>query len=174
MKIFVETNRLLLRELLPQDVTGMFELDSDPEVHRYLGDSPVLDKEQIVEVISFIRQQYIDNGIGRWAVVEKATNNFIGWAGLKYVTETINGHTNYYDIGYRIIRKYWGQGFATEAAVASLNYAFETLKADAVYALTDCNNIASGRVLEKAGLKFVEKFELGGVIHHWYKAENAV
>lgn len=126
----IETQRLILREIEFADVEGMFELDSDPEVHKYLGDTPVTDKKQIIEVINFIRRQYIDNGIGRWAVLDKMTNQFMGWAELKFVTETINGHTNYYDLGYRLIRKFWGKGFATEAAIVSLNYAFKELNVD--------------------------------------------
>lgn len=106
MRIFVETDRLILRELLPQDELGMFELDSDPEVHRFLGNQPIKDIERIREVITFVRQQYVDNGIGRWAMVEKHTNQFIGWTGLKLVKEEFNHHINYYDLGYRLIRKF--------------------------------------------------------------------
>ena len=69
MKIFAETERLLLREIQLTDVAGFFELDSDPEVHRYLGSAPVQNNQQIVEAIQFIRNQYINNGIGRWAVI---------------------------------------------------------------------------------------------------------
>src|SRR5690606_25147557 len=119
MEIFVETKRLILREILPTDIDGFFELDADPEVHRYLGNKPVKNKQQVVDVINFIRQQYLDNGIGRWAMIEKETNNFIGWAGLKLEKIKINNHINYYDLGYRLIRKHWGKGFATEGATAS-------------------------------------------------------
>lgn len=94
MKIFAETERLILREILPTDIEGLFELDSDPEVHKYLGNKPVKDKKQIAEIINFIRQQYIDNGIGRWAIIDKETNHFMGWTGLKFVTEEINKHKN--------------------------------------------------------------------------------
>ena len=172
MKIFIETQRLVLREILPTDIAGMLELDSDPEVHRYLGDSPVTDKERIIDVINFIRQQYIDNGVGRWAVIDKATNRFIGWAGLKFVTETINDHTNYYDLGYRIIRKFWNKGFATEAATALLNYAFEKLNIEVVCAWVDCDNIASNKVLKKVGFRFIKKFDLDGIMHNWYEIEK--
>lgn len=172
MKIFIETERLILREIQSADIEGMLELDSDPEVHRYLGDAPVTDRERIAEVINFIRQQYIDNGIGRWAVIDKTTNQFIGWAGLKFVSETINGHTDYYDLGFRIIRKFWNKGFATEASVGLLNYAFKTLNADAVYALVDCDNIASNKVLKKVGLNFKEKFNLDGIMHNWYEIDS--
>lgn len=107
MKIFAETDRFLLRELLPSDIDGMFELDSDPEVHKYLGNNPVNNRAQIIDTINFVRQQYIDYGIGRWAIIDKKTNAFMGWSGLKFVTELTNKHQNYYDPGYRLIRKYW-------------------------------------------------------------------
>jgi [ribosomal protein S5]-alanine N-acetyltransferase len=172
MKIFIETERLFLREILLTDVDGMFELDSDPEVHRYLGNKPVTSKEQIVDVINFIRQQYIDNGIGRWAIIDKKTNNFIGWSGLKFVTDLTNNNKNYYDLGYRLIKKYWGQGIATETAIASLNYAFKELKANEVYAMADCDNDGSNKILKKIGLNFIESFNLDGVEHNWYKIEK--
>ena len=113
MKIFAETERLILREILPTDVEGMYELDSDPEVHKYLGNKPVTSREQTVDVIHFIRQQYVDNGIGRCAIIDKKSNEFIGWTGLKLVTYKTNHHTNYYDLDYRLIKKYWGKGIAT-------------------------------------------------------------
>jgi [ribosomal protein S5]-alanine N-acetyltransferase len=172
MKIFAETERLILREILPIDIDGFFELDSDPEVHRYLGSAPVQSKEQIVDVIQFIRQQYIDNGIGRWAVIDKNTNDFIGWAGLKLITELTNGHVNYYDLGYRLIKRYWGQGIATEAAYASLTYAFDTLQANEVYAMADCENAGSNNVLTKVGLMRWETFVHQGINCYWYKIEK--
>ena len=172
MKIFAETERLILREVLPTDADGFFELDADPEVHRYLPGNPIQNKEQAMETIAFIRQQYIDNGIGRWAIIDKKTNDFIGWAGLKLVTESTNNHINYYDLGYRLIKKYWGQGIATEAAHASLLFAFDTLNANEVYAIADCENAASNKVLTKVGLTFIETFEKQGIKCNWYKIER--
>jgi ribosomal-protein-alanine N-acetyltransferase len=169
MQIIAETERLIIRELLPEDETGMFILDSDPEVHRYLGNDPVKDMEQIRNAISFIRQQYVDNGVGRWAVVEKESGEFIGWTGLKLMRDTVNNHTNYYDFGYRFIKSHWGKGYATETAAPSLRYGFEVLNADAIYAMAEEGNIASGRVLEKAGLQFIEMFDYDAVPHAWYK-----
>lgn len=168
MKIFIETDRLILREMLLTDVDGMFAMESDPEVHKYLGNKPVTSKEQVVAVINFIRQQYIDNGIGRWAVIDKHTNDFIGWAGLKFITEVTNNHQNYYDLGYRLRKKYWMQGIATEAAKASLQYAFEQLKTHEVYAMADCDNIGSNTILKKLGLQFIEKFDFDDIEPNWY------
>lgn len=111
-------------------------------------------------------------GVGRWAIIDKNTNNFIGWTGLELVTELINNHKNYYDLGYRIIRKYWGQGIATETAIASLEYAFEKLKTNEVFARADSENIGSDKVLKKVGLKFIETFDLDGIKHNWYKIDR--
>src|SRR5437868_4194483 len=109
MTIFAETHRIILREITMEDVDDFFELDSDPEVHRYLGTQPVKSNDQITDIIKSVQQQYIDNGIERWAIVDKSTNRFIGWTGLKLVKDLINNHSNYHDLGYRLIRKYWGQ-----------------------------------------------------------------
>jgi len=173
MKIFAETERLLFREILPTDIEGMYELDADPEVHRYLGNKPMATKEQALEMINFIMQQYADYGIGRWAIIDKKTNEFMGWSGLKYVNTEINNHNNFYDLGYRLIRKYWGQGIATESALASLKYAFDKLKATEVCGMAECENIASNKVLRKVGLKFIETFDLNGTKHNWYKIVRA-
>ncbi len=159
MEIFAETERLILREILPSDDKGMFELDSDKEVHKYLGNKPIETIVQSREMIELIRQQYIQNGIGRWAVIEKSSNVFIGWAGLKLNIETRNNHIYYYDVGYRLIKRYWGKGFATEAAIPSLKYGFERLELNEIYGTADINNLASRKILEKIGLKYVETFD---------------
>lgn len=172
MNIFKETERFILREILPTDVDGMFELDSDPDVHRYLGNKPVTDKSQIVDIIQFIRRQYLDNGIGRWAIIDKKTNEFIGWTGLKYVTDLINKHQNYYDLGYRLRKKYWGQGIATETAVASLEYAFESLNLDKVYAAASCENEASNKILRKIGFHLTETFYFEDIRCNWYEMDR--
>jgi RimJ/RimL family protein N-acetyltransferase len=169
MKIFIETDRLILREILPTDEQGLFALDSNPNVHTYLGNNPVDNISQIREVITKIRQQYIDNGIGRWAIIDKVTNDFIGWTGLKFVTETTNNHINFYDLGYRLIEKYWGKGIATETTKATLKYAFEQLNLEEVYGMCDIGNVGSKNVLEKTGLKFIESFDLDGIKHHWFR-----
>jgi [ribosomal protein S5]-alanine N-acetyltransferase len=172
MKIFAETDRFLLREILTTDINGMFELDSDPEVHKCLGNKPLCDKEQAKNAINSIRQQYIDNGIGRWAIIDKATNQFVGWAGLKLVTEDTNNHKNFYDIGYRLIKKYWGQGIATETAIATLEYAFDKLNIDTVYASAHCENEGSNKILKKVGLNFIETFYYQDIKCNWYKIDK--
>lgn len=169
MKIFAETERLILREILPTDVDGMYELDSDPKVHEYLGKDPITDKAQAPETINFIRQQYIDKGIGRWAIIEKTSKNFIGWTGLKLVTEVTNGHVNYYDLGYRLVSEHWGKGYAKESAIASLNYGFEILKLNEIFAIAHLENEPSIRILRKIGLLHLETFSHHNTLHNWYR-----
>ena len=171
-KIFAETDQLILRELLPTDREGMFELDSDPEVHQYLGNTPVLQKEKISDIILFIRQQYADFGIGRWAIIDKHTTEFIGWAGLKFVTDLTNHHQNFYDIGYRLKRKYWGQGIATKAAEITLDYAFTTQNLEEVYATASCENNGSNKILQKIGMNLIETFYYDEIKCNWYHLEK--
>jgi RimJ/RimL family protein N-acetyltransferase len=172
MKLLAETERLIIREIVPTDVDEMFELHSDPEVHRYLGNKTVTTKAETIDIINFVRQQYNDHGVGRWAIIDKKTNEFIGWTGLEFVTKETNNHKNYYDLGYRLKKRFWGHGIATESAFASLDYAFDKLNANEVYAIADCENQGSNKILRKVGLKFVEIFEFEGIKHNWYKVDR--
>jgi [ribosomal protein S5]-alanine N-acetyltransferase len=170
----LQTTRLLLRELLPSDDAGIFELDSNPEVHTYVGKNPITTIEQAREVIAFICQQYIENGISRWAVVDKNTNAFIGWAGLKLYKTEANGHSNFYELGYRFIQKYWGKGYATEAAKAIIDYGFTEMNLTEIYAMTDIDNKASRHVLEKCGMRYIENFDLDGEVCAWFRKRKDI
>ena len=166
-----ETDRLLLREVLPSDDQKMFELDSNPEVHRFLGNKPVKSILESRDMIAKIHWQYQQNGIGRWAVVLKETNEFIGWSGLK-LEQNVNGHKQFFDLGYRFIQQYWGKGYALEAALAFVEYGFNTLHIDTICAFTYAGNLASRKVLEKAGLHCVEKFLYDESDAIWYEIHN--
>ena len=172
MKKPIETERLLLREVIVSDVDGMFELDSNPNVHIYIGKKPVTTIEQSAAYIENLQQQYKDFGTGRWAVILKETNEFLGWSGIKFITDEINNHKNFYEIGYRFIEKHWGKGYATEAGKAFIEYAFDNLKADAVYAYADAGNGNSRKILEKLGLRYVNSFEYQEELEVWYELKN--
>lgn len=169
----IETERLLLREIEMEDADAMFELDSDPEVHKYIDNEPVTSKEQIHGVIRFIRQQYQTNGIGRWAVVRKSDKRFIGWAGLKIEQEDYNGHGWHIDLGYRLMPNCWGHGYATEAARAWTDYAFRVMRAEKVCALVEKANTASVHVLEKVGMTLTDAFVLNGKENLWYEIKQS-
>jgi len=80
---------------------------------------------------------------------------------------------NYIDLGYRLIRKYWGQGVGTQIAKESLKYGFNTLNFDEICAAADINNIGSNKILSRSGMKLIETFEFDGVKHNWYKAKRS-
>ena len=116
MTHYIETKNLILREFRDTDVEGIFKLDSDREVHKYLGNNPIKTLEEAEKIISFFYLQYKERGIGRLACVEKPSGKFIGWAGLKLnlgEKEMLNGYTNFIDIGYRFLPSFWGKGYAT-------------------------------------------------------------
>jgi len=175
MTFYIETERLVLRELRLTDLNGMFELDSNPIVHKYLGNKPVKTKAESQKILDGVLNQYNERGIGRWAAIEKATGEFIGWSGLRLNTEyNMNGFTKYYDVGYRLIPRYWGKGYATESGRAAVSYAFNELKLPELYATTAINNEASHNALLKIGLKYIEDFyfEQEQMNLRWYKIEN--
>ncbi|MDP2688373.1 MAG: GNAT family N-acetyltransferase [Aequorivita sp.] len=173
MKIHIETDRLLMRDLMDEDVNGMFAMDSDAEVHTFLGNRPISTLEEAQKMIDSIKQQYIDNGIGRWAVVEKESGHFIGWSGFKLITQVIAGRSNFYDLGYRFIKQYWGKGYATETAIASLNYGFSKLDYEEICGMADVNHIASNAILQKIGLVKRNEFTFDGSLHNFYSLKKA-
>lgn len=179
MTIFAETERLILREVLDSDLEGFFELDSDPDVHKYLGNRPITTRDEAKKAIDLIRRQYSERGVGRWAVVHKDSGEFMGWSGLKLNTKEESYHPkhyNFHDIGYRLIKRYWGQGYATESGKAAIDYGFDTMNLDAVYAITEMGNEASHRALEKIGLDLIEHYDFSAEGNayrlRWYKIEN--
>jgi ribosomal-protein-alanine N-acetyltransferase len=167
VKIHLETERLILRDIEQCDAQGVFELDSDPKVHEFLGNNPIKTMDEAKQVIERIRAQYRNNGIGRWAIIDKFTQDFIGWTGLKYEQE-LRKEFSYYDVGYRLKKEYWGKGIATETALASLKYGFEKLDLKEISAVAQINHIASNKILKKIGLKWMERFDFEGEPHNWY------
>ncbi|TKC08128.1 GNAT family N-acetyltransferase [Pedobacter polaris] len=172
MQFYLESERLILRALRTEDVNGMFELNSNPEVQKYVGNQPITTLAQAKENIEFIQKQYLENGVGRLAVIEKESGEFLGWGGLKLIIEEMNGHQNFYELGYRFLPKHWGKGFATDVVKISIKYAFELLKLDVIYAITDIRNGASKHILEKVGFKFIEIFDYKGQPHNWLMLQN--
>ena len=159
-RVRLATARLELREFEPDDATAMVELNSDPEVLRYTGDKPF----ESVEAARRFLEAYPDyrtNGFGRWAVLLRSTGEFAGWCGLKRVDGEV-------DLGYRLHRRFWGAGIATEAARASVAHGFLELGLEEIIARAWSQNLASIRVIEKCGLRFwklARHFDSDGVPH---------
>ena len=174
MRILAETERLILRELEYTDEKDLFEMDSDPEVHLFIENNPVKSIDEITKVIEMLKKQYKENGIARWAVIDKLTNECIGWSGLKYFNQQINNHKNFYELGYRFKKKHWGKGFATESSIAVLNYGFKNLGVDTIFAIADPNNVNSKKVLTKLGFQFQETFDYEGDPTDWFELKKTI
>lgn len=170
-KNFIETPRLILREIVPEDATRLFLLDSNAEVMKYIGVPPVKDIDQTKENILKIRNQYREHGTGRWAVVEKKSELLIGWCGLKFLTEKVNGYQNIFDLSYRLLPDFWGKGIATESGKAFVDYGFRELNLPAIYAHAHCGNDSSNKILRKLGFRERGKFvdELDNAECYWYR-----
>lgn len=148
MNFLIQTARLALRPFAPEDAPYLFELNNDPEVIKYTGDSPFESQQAALE---FILQydQYQRYGMGRWTVLDKATGDYLGWCGLKYIPSL-----DEVDVGYRFMKKHWGKGYATESAAACLQYGFEKLGLTRIVGRAIKENVASVRVFEKIGMRF--------------------
>lgn len=170
----LETRRLILREFEENDFERMFLLDSDPEVMKYIGVPPLTDINESKKIIQMTQKQYADNGVGRFAVIEKESGLLIGWCGLKFLTQELNGYKEVHDLGYRFLPEFWGKGYALESAKASLDYGFNELKIDVIYAVVKFENTGSKHILKKLGFEKTGEFMEPDGIWFWYelKCEN--
>jgi len=173
MKIHIETDRLFMRDMMDEDVHGIYQMDSDAEVHKFLGNRPISTLAEAQKYIDSVKEQYTANGIGRWAVVEKESGDFIGWSGFRLITDEVAGRTNYYDLGYRFLKKYWGKGYATETAIASLNHGFSKLNYNEICGIADIGHTASNAILQKIGLVKQKVFLYDGTPHNFYSLEKS-
>lgn len=157
----LSTERLLLKPFGPEDTWDFYLLNEDEEVVRHTGDRPFRDRQEAAAFLGNY-DQYQRYGYGRWTVLRRSDGQYLGWCGLKYhpgQSET--------DLGFRLYRRYWGRGYATEAARACLTYGFEQLELPAIIGRVRQANGASIRVLEKCGMQRWKAFDFEGY-PGWY------
>jgi RimJ/RimL family protein N-acetyltransferase len=150
MKI-LETDRLILRHLILEDLDDLYELYCDAEVVRYIPDAPKTLEETLKELKWHLNGHPKHPELGLWATIHKKTNRFIGRCGL--LPWTLDGCEEV-EVAYLISRQYWGQGLGTEAAQAVLEYGFEELNLSRLICLIDEENLTSKKVAEKIGMRF--------------------
>ena len=156
------TERLSLRHFHILDVEPMYRVFSDPEVMRF-GDG-VQTMEWVDAWLRTCLERYYQTwGFGPYAILEKHSQDLIGYCGLFYFPD-INGQPEV-EIGYRLARSTWGRGYATEAARAVRDYAFHTLGLKRLIAMIDPSNAASIRVAEKIGMRYERDVMLEGYTH---------
>eukprot|EP01031_Cornospumella_fuschlensis_P026862 gene26862-32463_t len=144
-------------------------MDSNLSVLRYLYIPPAKGIEDALGYVQNIRKQYEDNGTGRLAVVDKLSQTFIGWAGIKFHTDLMDGKSYFYELGYRFLPEYWNQGYGSEAAVNMAIFAFTALEVPSLVGSAHVDHGSSNRLLEKAGLIRTHDFVEDGESWTWYE-----
>ncbi|MEU7020745.1 GNAT family N-acetyltransferase [Streptomyces sp. NPDC046203] len=143
----LRTARLLLRPWQESDLEPWAAMNADPEIRRYLGD--LLTREESDATVARMRADFAARGFGWWALESLETGEFLGRAGLDVVKGLpVKG----VDVGWRLKRSAWGNGYATEAALACLTFAFETLGLTEVVAMTKVANLRSQAVMRRLGM----------------------
>jgi RimJ/RimL family protein N-acetyltransferase len=157
MQIFLETERLVLRQFTEDDVDNLVELDSDPDVMHFItGGRPTSRREIESDVLPMFLGYYERfAGYGFWAAIEKSSGRFVGWFHFRPTADT---HANEVELGYRLVESVWGKGYATEGSRALIDKGFAELGVQRVVAFTMVVHVASRRVMEKAGLRLVRTF----------------
>jgi ribosomal-protein-alanine N-acetyltransferase len=145
----LETDRLILRRLLPGDLDSLFALYSDPEIRRYFPEGTLTYEETKEELDWFLNGHPAHPELGLWATVHKETNQFIGRCGL--LPWTIEQRPEV-EVAYLLAKEYWGQGLGTEAAQGMLHYGFEQLNLSRLISMIYPENQASINVALKIGM----------------------
>jgi ribosomal-protein-alanine N-acetyltransferase len=170
MNLVLESERMCMREFRLEDAELMMEMESDPEVHKFLGNQPVKHVDELKGYIQGVINQYQENGIGRFNTFLKETDEYLGWVGLKVEKQVRD--FEYYDLGYRFARKHWGKGYATEGSRIWLDYGFNELKWNTINGAAEVAHTASNHVLKKLGMRNTEQFEFEGELCNWYEIKR--
>ncbi len=144
----IETRRLDFRELVPPDVINLQKIFSDPVAMKFYPSTK--SEAETLEWIEWNMQSYQENGFGLWALIDKNTGEFVGQSGLIHQQDVDGADET--EIAYLLERKYWGNGFATEAASRIRDLAFSRFDCERVISLIDPKNIPSIRVAGRIGM----------------------
>lgn len=155
--IFLETERLILKTTKLTDLDRLVVLRSDPDVMTHLGDVATDTVEQVKRFLSIAMPYQKKHGIGFCMVFEKHSGDFIGQAGLFHIG--YDDTQPEIEIAYRLHKKFWGKGYATELAKALIQRGFQNLSVNKLIGAATPENIASQKVLLKAGLDYTGKIK---------------
>jgi ribosomal-protein-alanine N-acetyltransferase len=153
----LESERLVLRPVGEGDRENFLALWGDPEVMRHVGDGRPRTPELTTERLARAVRHWQEHGFGVWALRDRAGGGFVGGCGLGYFHALPDA-----EVGYVLAKAYWGRGLATEAVVRVLRHAFEAIRLPRVVGLTRPGNVASQRVMLKAGMALQGPYQYDG------------
>lgn len=142
------TSRLILRRWVEQDILPMAEINADPEVMRWISDGKTLTQEETRAFVERCEALWDTHGFGLFAIERRDTSDLVGFAGLSIPTFLPEVLPNI-EIGWRLGRPFWGQGFATEAATAAMRFGFDACGLNAIISICQVGNTASERIMQK-------------------------
>lgn len=159
MQVFLETERLVLRRLTEADVDNLFDLDSDPDVMRFINGGIPTPREAIEQdfLPAFLRYDERGDGYGFYAAIEKSSGEFLGWFHFRPPEGSPPDEP---ELGYRLRASAWGKGYGSEGARALIRKGFTEMRVRRVVASTYQENIGSRRVMEKAGMTLARTFRM--------------
>jgi RimJ/RimL family protein N-acetyltransferase len=157
------TLRLRLRPLGPENLDDLARLFADPAVTRYLGGGLTRTREQTAALLPDVVAHWGQRGYGIWAVLDRETGTFLGRCGLRFLDDV--GEV---ELLYTFQQAFWGHGYATEAALASVRFAFEQTRLGRLIALADPEHVRSRRVMEKVGMRLEKEAPFRSLPTVWY------
>ncbi|NJD60198.1 MAG: hypothetical protein C3F13_06505 [Anaerolineales bacterium] len=165
----MQTARLTLRPLDENDAPVLYCIYQSEGVLRYFPNPnpPPLDRVQ-----RFIQQQEMHwekYGYGDWGILPEGQTEIVGWAGLQYLPELDET-----EVGFLLDRPFWGKGYATEAAQASINFGFGQPGLEHIIALVHPGNLASQRVIVKCGMEYQHILSLWGIELQRYRIDRSL
>ncbi|MGQ3888991.1 GNAT family N-acetyltransferase [Legionella sp. CNM-1927-20] len=166
MQLSIETSRTILRLIKEDDLEQIAELNLDPEVRKFFPDG-IQTKEQTKKRVGEFISFYKNYGLPCFVILNKISGEFIGRCGFGPV------ETGEIEVGYLIVRKFWGRGYASEVLKALLNWSKINLSADYIIAFAPLEHKASHRVMEKCNMKYYKDGIGHGVACKFYKIKNS-
>lgn len=154
----IKTARLALRPLKQTDGRVLHQIYQSEGVLRYFPNPAPPDLDKVLRFIAAEQAHWEKFGYGNWGILPEGESDIIGWAGLQYLAELDET-----EVGFLLDRPWWGKGYATEAAKASIRFGFEHCGLDHIIALVHPDNLASQRVIEKCEMHYVDRLHLWGI-----------
>ena len=163
----LHTLHLALRPIVSADAETLYRVYQNEGVLQYFPNPTPPPLEKVERFVMLQQAHWEKYGYGNWGILPEGEQDIIDWVGLQYLPEL-----NETEVGFLLDKPFWGKGYATEAALASLKFGFEHFKFDHMIALVHPENMASRRVIEKCGMNYVDTLPLWGIELMRYRKEG--
>lgn len=162
----MQSERLKLKPISPEDVAALHALWNEPDVRRHLWENDELSLEDVQAIVERSQEMHASSSGGLWRVESRENDSegeLIGFGGFwNFGEEAESGDKQSLQILFGLAPQHWGMGLATELARCLIEYGFDTLGMERIRGATESSNVSSQRVMEKAGMKVDERVRSGG------------